>query len=72
MAIPSGFGRRAFLTAAGMMLAAGLPLRAAASNATGPRLAAIDWAMLETAIALGHMPVGACELVRYRDDTPVP
>lgn len=61
--------RRAVLTAAGIMLAAGLPLRAAAST---PRLAAIDWAMLETAIAIGHMPVAACELIRYRADTIEP
>lgn len=61
--------RRAVLTAAGMMLAAGLPLRAAPA---GPRLAAIDWAMLETAIALGHMPVAACELVRFREDAVEP
>ncbi|MEQ3641693.1 iron complex transport system substrate-binding protein [Stutzerimonas stutzeri] len=60
--------RRAFLTAAGMMLAAGLPLRAEA----GPRLAAIDWAMLETATALGHMPVAAAELIRFRADVGVP
>lgn len=51
------------------MLAA-RPSAAAASN--GPRLAAIDWAMLETAIAIGHMPVAACELIRYRSDTPEP
>lgn len=51
-----------------MMLAAGLPLRAEA----GPRLAAIDWAMLETATALGHMPVAAAELIRFRADVGVP
>lgn len=51
------------------MLAAGLPLRAASA---APRLAAIDWAMMETAIAIGHMPVAACELVRYREDTITP
>lgn len=61
--------RRTFLTAAGMMLAAGLPLRAAP---TRPRLAAIDWAMLETAIAIGHMPVAACELIRFRADAVEP
>lgn len=60
--------RRAFLTAAGILLAAGLPLRAEA----GPRLAAIDWAMLETATALGHMPVAAAELIRFRADVGVP
>ncbi|WP_282028753.1 ABC transporter substrate-binding protein [Paracoccus marcusii] len=60
--------RRAFLTAAGILLAAGLPLRAG----VGPRLAAIDWAMLETATALGHMPVAAAELIRFRADVGVP
>ncbi|WP_304614704.1 ABC transporter substrate-binding protein [Paracoccus sp. (in: a-proteobacteria)] len=60
--------RRAFLTAASILLAAGLPLRAGA----GPRLAAIDWAMLETATALGHMPVAAAELIRFRADVGVP
>ena len=58
--------RRTLLTAAGIMLAAGLPLRAAPA---APRLAAIDWAMLETAVAIGHMPVAACELVRDFLDT---
>jgi ABC-type Fe3+-hydroxamate transport system substrate-binding protein len=58
--------RRAFLTAAGLVLAAGFPLRLRAQ--TRPRLAAIDWAMLETAIAIGHMPVAACELIRFRAD----
>ena len=52
-----------------MMLAAGLPLQA---KAAAPRIAAIDWAMLETAIALGHMPVAACELIRYREDAVEP
>lgn len=61
--------RRTFLTAAGLSLAAGLPLRAAPS---APRLAAIDWAMLETAIAIGHMPVAACELIRFRKDVMQP
>ncbi len=67
--------RRAFLTAASVMLAAGLPLQAGASAApdpAGPRLAAIDWAMLETAIAIGHMPVAACELIRFRADSIQP
>lgn len=62
--------RRAILTAAGLVLAAGLPLRAA--TPAGPRLAAIDWAMLETAVALGHMPVAACELIRFRQDAVEP
>lgn len=61
--------RRTILTAAGLILAAGLPVRA---QPAGPRLAAIDWAMLETAIAIGHMPVAACELIRYRADAVEP
>lgn len=61
--------RRAILTAAGAFLAAGLPLPAAPP---APRLAAIDWAMLETAIAIGHMPVAAAELVRFRQDVITP
>ncbi|MEO1977364.1 MAG: hypothetical protein ABGX15_14595, partial [Paracoccaceae bacterium] len=39
------------------------------------RIAAIDWAMLETALALGVTPVAACELIRFRADAiepPVP
>nr|WP_256480578.1 ABC transporter substrate-binding protein [Paracoccus sp. 08] len=56
------------MTAAGILLAAGLPLRAGSA----PRLAAIDWAMLETATALGHMPVAAAELIRFRADVGVP
>ena len=56
------------------MLAAGFSLRPAtvlgqgASQASAPRLAAIDWAMLETAAAIGHMPVAVTELIRYRAD----
>jgi ferric hydroxamate transport system substrate-binding protein len=37
-----------------------------------PRLAAIDWAMLETAIALGVMPIAATELIQYRMDAVEP
>ncbi|MDO5614456.1 MAG: ABC transporter substrate-binding protein [Paracoccus sp. (in: a-proteobacteria)] len=51
-----------------MFLAAGFPVRAA----NAPRLAAIDWAMLETAVAIGHMPVAAAELIRYRQDVGQP
>lgn len=36
------------------------------------RLAAIDWAMLETAIALGVMPVAATELIQFRKDAIEP
>lgn len=59
-------GRRAVL--AGAAALAALPARAAAA----PRLAAIDWAMLETAMAIGHVPVAACELIRFRADAIAP
>lgn len=36
------------------------------------RLAAVDWAMLETAIALGHPPVAACEVKGFRRDAVTP
>jgi iron complex transport system substrate-binding protein len=64
-----GPDRRAVLTAAGLWLAAASSSRALPSQ---PRLAAIDWAMLETAILIGHMPVAACELIRYREDAIQP
>ena len=54
--------RRAFL--AGASALAAMPLRASASSAQ--RIAAVDWAMLETALALGIVPVAATELVHYR------
>lgn len=40
-----------------------------------PRIAAIDWAMLETVIALGIMPLAATELIQFRKDAiepPIP
>lgn len=36
------------------------------------RIAAIDWAMLETLVALGVMPVAATELVQFRKDAVEP
>lgn len=39
-------------------------------NAAGLRLAAIDWAMLETAWAIGHIPVAGTELIRFRVESP--
>ncbi|WP_439116570.1 ABC transporter substrate-binding protein [Paracoccus liaowanqingii] len=68
-----GPSRRRFLTAAGAMLAASSAWGAsAASPHSVSRLAAIDWAMLETAVALGHMPVAAAELIRFRADAVTP
>jgi len=61
------WGRRGFLGSAVALAAAG-PFFAKCATAAGrgpKRLAAIDWAMLETAIAIGEMPVAACELIGY-------
>jgi ABC-type Fe3+-hydroxamate transport system substrate-binding protein len=56
--------RRALL--AGGAAFASLGLSRAAAAQTAPRLAAIDWAMLETALALGVAPVAASELLLFR------
>jgi ABC-type Fe3+-hydroxamate transport system substrate-binding protein len=39
---------------------------------TPQRIAAIDWAMLETAMALGVQPIAATELIRFRTDAVEP
>ena len=73
MTTPDLSPRRLLTLAAGGLLAgraAGRP--AFAAGADRPRLAAIDWAMLETAVAIGHMPVAACELIRFRADAVTP
>lgn len=56
--------RRALLAAiaAGM---GGLPARALAGDA--PRVATLDWALLETLLAMGVVPVAAAELVLFRE-----
>ncbi len=61
--------RRALLATVASALAAGgaRPVRAAA-----PRIAAIDWAMAETAMALGHPPEAMAELLAYRKVAPLP
>ncbi|MDF2995782.1 MAG: transporter substrate-binding protein [Xanthobacteraceae bacterium] len=48
-------------------LAAGVVLPARASLAGVPRVATLDWAILETLLALGAPPVAATELVQFRD-----
>jgi iron complex transport system substrate-binding protein len=53
--------RRAALAGAASLFAA-FPARAAT-----PRVATIDWAMLETTLALGVTPVAAAELALFRD-----
>jgi len=45
---------------------------AATDATTAPRVAAIDWAMLETLVALGVEPVAAAELQRFREDAVEP
>ncbi|WP_246252628.1 ABC transporter substrate-binding protein [Allomesorhizobium camelthorni] len=52
--------RRDFLA-----LAAAL-LTSSAASASATRVAAIDWGMLETALAIGVVPVAATELIQFR------
>lgn len=62
-----GLSRRNLLTAVASAAAvSALPARALAPL----RLAAIDWAMLETAILLGHAPIAAAELIGFRKVAP--
>lgn len=59
--------RRQFLAGAG---ATALP---SVAEASAPRrIAAIDWAMLETLMALGVTPVAATELIQFRKDSVEP
>ena len=58
----AGLSRRGLLAGA----AAFGVLGASPARAASPRLAAIDWAMLETALALGETPVAAAELKLFR------
>jgi len=57
--------RRALGLAAGG-LAAGLALRPRPGLAAAARVAVIDWAMLETVLAIGVAPVAATELLQFR------
>lgn len=72
----SGMTRRRLLEAllAGGVFAGGMPV-VSAHGATSPRVAAIDWAMLETALAIGANVVAGSELVQFREtvvEPPVP
>lgn len=60
-------GRREFVLGVAASLVGGNVAAAAE-----PRLAAIDWAMLETAISLGVMPLAATELIQFRKDAVEP
>ncbi|WP_332304766.1 iron-siderophore ABC transporter substrate-binding protein [Rhizobium sp. GR12] len=62
--LPRGFSRRqAFGLVAGFAFA--FPRLGKAT--TEKRVAAIDWAMLETLMAVGQNPVAATELIRFRE-----
>ncbi len=54
--------RRALILGAAAALAGAGPARAAVPS----RIAIVDWALLETALALGIAPVGATELLLFR------
>lgn len=71
---PSGFSRRGVLCAAAAL--AGIAGWAGIAGAVGPgaapRVAAIDWAMAETAMAIGVTPVALAERIAFRRSTPLP
>ncbi|MBB4091666.1 iron-siderophore ABC transporter substrate-binding protein [Brucella pecoris] len=56
--------------ALGLLAALAFTQRARANPAL--RIAAIDWAMLETAMALGVTPIAATELIQFRKDAVEP
>ena len=58
----AGLTRRAFLSAVGASFAC--PAASRAAGAT--RFAVVDWALLETVLALGLTPLAAPELILYR------
>ncbi|WP_235938368.1 iron-siderophore ABC transporter substrate-binding protein [Endobacterium cereale] len=62
------FNRRGVLLGSAALLLAGHAKAAGAPQ----RIAAIDWAMLETSVALGIMPVAATELIQFRKDAVEP
>ncbi|WP_271114746.1 ABC transporter substrate-binding protein [Paracoccus aerodenitrificans] len=62
--------RHLLAAAAAMLAAAGFSPRMGSAQPAAPRLAAIDWAMMETAMFIGHMPVAAAELLQFRETVP--
>jgi len=58
--------RRRLLTVGGAALAAGRLLAPGPARADAIRVATLDWALLETLLAIGVIPVAAAELVLYR------
>jgi ABC-type Fe3+-hydroxamate transport system substrate-binding protein len=59
-------GRTAITRRQALAAAMGALLMPVAARANGRRIAAIDWAVLETALALGIVPVAATELIQFR------
>lgn len=69
MSLASPISRRALLAAGAALALPGL------ARAASTRAATLDWAILETLLALGHPPVAATELVQFREiavEPPVP
>lgn len=76
MTVPRiSISRRDVLASAASTLAASLLPSKAIARASAPRVAVIDWGVLETVLALGVVPVAATELIQYRKlvvEPPVP
>lgn len=49
-----------------LAFAGGIPFLPAAASAAAPTIAAIDWGLLETALAIGAVPAAATELLQFR------
>ncbi|TCT05476.1 ABC transporter substrate-binding protein [Aquabacter spiritensis] len=63
------------LTRRGLLAAAALGLGVRGAGSEAPRFATLDWALLETLLAMGVTPVAAAELVLFRAvavEPPVP
>lgn len=67
-----GLSRLSISRRQALALLAAFPFSGAAMAAQPQRIVAIDWAMLETLVALGIMPVGATELMQFRKDAIEP
>ncbi|MGE7368429.1 ABC transporter substrate-binding protein [Neorhizobium sp. NPDC001467] len=68
--VPALRRRDALAGMAAFLLAA--PATTAGAERQALRIAAVDWAMLETSVALGVMPVAATELIQFRTDAVEP
>lgn len=50
-----------------LALAGSIPFLPAGALAAEPKIAAIDWGLLETALAIGAVPAAAAELIQFRE-----